>query len=81
VSGLGAQEDAAMRFRISSTSTSPLRLRPALAESGDGVEDSGKKSAVDAAERRYLERLLGHPPSAEDAALLPGIDVSDLGEP
>jgi hypothetical protein len=33
---------------------------------------------LDAIARRVLERMLGHPPTRADAALLPGIDVSDL---
>jgi hypothetical protein len=33
---------------------------------------------IDEIARRYLERLLGHPPTRSDALALPGIDVSDL---
>jgi hypothetical protein len=39
---------------------------------------NGRDAALDAIARRYLVRLLGHPPTRRDAALLPGIDVSDL---
>jgi hypothetical protein len=35
-------------------------------------------AAMDAIALRVLERMLGHPPTREDATLLPGIDVSDL---
>jgi hypothetical protein len=36
------------------------------------------REALDVMERRCLTRLLGHPPTRDDAARLPGIDVSDL---
>jgi hypothetical protein len=43
----------------------------------DGAR-AGRDATLDAIACRYLARLLGRPPERDDAALLPGIDVSDL---
>ena len=56
---------------------------PSPAERGDNIGaesdcSSSRDSELDATARRYLSRLLGHAPTRRDAALLPGIDVSDL---
>jgi hypothetical protein len=39
---------------------------------------AARRASLAAAELRYLTRLLGHPPTRSDAALLPGVEVSDL---
>jgi hypothetical protein len=59
-------------------------IRPSSGErrhgipAGAGIASGRPGAQLDAIERSYLARLLGRPPTREDAALLPGIDVSDL---
>ena len=44
------------------------------------VDETHAFAVLEAVELRYLERLLGHRPTGTDAAALPGIDLSGLGE-
>jgi len=37
-----------------------------------------RQGRLAALERRYLTRLLGHPPKRADAARLPGVNLSDV---
>jgi hypothetical protein len=64
--------------RTPASRSSPIE-RALEYESYDGGASGERGAALDAITRRYLERLLGHPPTREDAALIPGINLSDLG--
>lgn len=68
-----------MRSMASKLMTDPTRAaRAGLRTGAPKAGHEAKLDPVDAIALRYLERMLGHPPTRDDADLLPGIDVSDL---